>query len=58
MSTININEIYFVGSDLLCDPEICLDRLFDNNLISSVAIGLLFIVSMSFGYKVGRNYKC
>jgi hypothetical protein len=57
MSMVNINEICLVGSDLICDSEICLDRLFDNNLIFSVAIGILFVASMSFGYKVGRNYK-
>jgi hypothetical protein len=53
----NINEIYLVGSDLLCDSEGCLDLLFDNYVISSVAIGILFLSSIAFGYKVGRNYK-
>jgi hypothetical protein len=59
MYTININQIYFIeiGSDLLCDSEICLDRLLDSDVVASVAIGLLFIASIAFGYKVGRNYK-
>jgi hypothetical protein len=53
---INMNEIYLAVTDLLCDSESCLDLLFDNDLIS-VLIGILFIASMSFGYKVGHNYK-
>jgi hypothetical protein len=56
MATINISQIYFIGSGLLSDSDSHLDQLLDSDLIS-VAIGALFIVSMTFGYKVGRNYK-
>lgn len=57
MATINLNQICFIGSDLLSDSESCLDQLLDSNLISTVAISALFLASIAFGYKVGRNYK-
>jgi hypothetical protein len=56
-SMATISQICFVGSDLLSDSDIHLDRLLDSNLISSVAISALFLASIAFGYKVGRNYK-
>jgi hypothetical protein len=56
MATINISQIYSIGSGLLSDSDSHLDQLLDNDLIS-IAIGVLFIASMAFGYKVGRNYK-
>ncbi len=57
MFIIYFPEICFAGADLLCDSEICLEQIFDNYLFYSVAIGILFLASMAFGYKVGRNYK-
>jgi hypothetical protein len=49
------------------DLESYLDRLFDENTtqiiesvpleISMLCLGGLFLCSLAFGYKVGRNYK-
>lgn len=68
MSITKINDICFVGSNLLIDSESYLDELSDASTleitggaslvvaIASTAIGALFVVSIAFSYNVGRNY--
>jgi hypothetical protein len=68
MATIKINEIHFIGSDLLYDSESYLDELSDANtsevtggaspvvISAATAISALFTASLAFSYNTGRNY--
>jgi hypothetical protein len=67
MATIKINEIRFVGSDLLSDSESYLDELSDANTLevtggatpvisAATAVSALFVASLNFSYNAGRNY--
>jgi hypothetical protein len=65
MATIKINEIRFVGSDLLTDSESYLDELSDTDTSEItggvatpiiISVAGLFIASLNFSYNVSRNY--
>jgi hypothetical protein len=63
-----LDKICFMGWDLLSPGlESYLDKLFDKNTSQTIdeippeililCLAGLFVYSLAFGYKVGRNYK-
>jgi hypothetical protein len=63
-----LNKAYLMGlGSLPPDLGSYLDKLFDENTpqiaegipleISMLCLGFLFVYSLAFGYRVGRNYK-